>query len=295
MQSRAMELEERLFFVGAGAISSAMIAGLVGTGVVAPGRITAAGRHAHSRVADLVAAHGINPSVDKLAGIAAADVVVIAVKPLDVPAALAELGGALTSRHLLISVAAGVPTVTIEAALPARVPVVRAMPNTSALVHQSATAIAPGRWASPAHVALARRLFHAVGTVTEVPEAWLDAVTGLAGSGPAYIYYVAEALFAAGLAEGLDAGTTRALVLQTLVGAATMLATTGEHPTKLRQQVTSPAGTTMAGIAVLDAAGVRDSIVAAVSAATRRARELGGTQATTNTMVNSMRAGVRRD
>lgn len=265
----------RLFFVGAGAISSATIAGLVDTGVVAPGRITVSGRRVHRRVAALVAAHGVHPSVNKQAEIAASDVVFLAVKPLDVPAALAEIGAALTPRHVLLSVAAGVATSSIEAALHEHVPVIRAMPNTSALVHQSATAIAPGHWATSEHVALARRLFSAVGTVTETPETWMDAVTGLSGSGPAYIYYVTEALFAAGLAEGLDAETTRALVLQTLVGAAAMLATTGAHPATLRQQVTSPAGTTMAGVAVLEAAGVRESIVAAVGAATRRARELG--------------------
>lgn len=268
-------LEQRLFFAGAGAISGAMIAGLVDTGVVTPCRVTVAGRSARHRVDGLVTAHGVCPSIDKLAEVAAADIVILAVKPLDVSAALAEIGAALTSRQLLVSVAAGVTTTSIEGALDRPVPVIRAMPNTSALVHQSATAIAPGRWATTDHLSTARRLFAAVGTVTEAPEAWLDAVTGLAGSGPAYIYYVTEALFAAGLAQGLDAGTTRALVLQTLVGAATMLATTGEHPATLRQQVTSPMGTTMAGVAVLDAAGVRESIVEAVDAATRRARELG--------------------
>jgi pyrroline-5-carboxylate reductase len=154
-------------------------------------------------------------------------------------------------------------------------PIVRAMPNTSSFVQESATAICGGRWAMPEALEIARQLFAAIGTVVAVDEGAMDAVTGLSGSGPAYIYYVAEALLAAGEAVGLPEETSRELLIQTLYGAARMLRETGKGPGELRRQVTSPNGTTMAGIAALDDAEVAAALRRAVARATERAREMG--------------------
>ncbi|HXY94872.1 MAG TPA: pyrroline-5-carboxylate reductase [Acidimicrobiia bacterium] len=202
------------------------------------------------------------------------DVVVVAVKPTDVAAALQACAGTLPERALVLSIAAGVTIDDLEAATGAR-PVVRAMPNTGALVGKGAAAIAAGRDAGEAQLELAERILGAVGTVVRVPEAQLDAVTGLSGSGPAYVFLLAEALIEAGVLVGLARPTAVALVTQTLLGAATLLHETGESPEALRAAVTSPGGTTAAGLQSLEAHGVRAAILDAVVAATNRSRELG--------------------
>lgn len=270
-----MLANKRLFFLGAGAMSEAMLQGLSATAALPTARIAVCNRDHLPRLELLAATYGVVASRDKLADIAAADIIILAVKPFDAVQALDEVRDALTPGHLLLSVAAGVATATLEARLPRGLPVVRAMPNTSSFVQESATAIAPGRWATPEHLDIARQLFAAIGTVARVEEAALDAVTGLSGSGPAYIYYVAEALLAAGIAAGLPEATSRELLLQTIYGAARMLRETGKDPAELRRQVTSPNGTTMAGIAVLDEGAVHQTIVRAVARATERSRELG--------------------
>lgn len=264
-----------VFFLGAGAMSEAMLRGLLATATLPPERITISLRHNVARLYELGRRYGVRVSEEKLADIAGAGLIVLAVKPRDVDAALAEVRPALAADQLLVSVAAGVATATLEARLPPGMPVVRAMPNTSSFVQASATAICAGRFAAPSALEVARELFAAIGTVAIVEEAAMDAVTGLSGSGPAYIYYVAEALLAAGMAVGLSAETSRELLLQTLHGAARMLRETGEEPATLRRQVTSPNGTTMAGIAALDERGVRDAFRLAVERATARAREMG--------------------
>lgn len=264
-----------IFFLGAGALSEAMLRGLIATATVSPERVTISNRRQSARLHALGARYGVRPSTDKLADIARAESIVLAVKPYDVAAALAEIGPALSVGQLLVSVAAGVSTATLEARLPAGMAVVRAMPNTSSFVQESATAICAGRHADADALDRARQLFAAIGTVALVDEGAMDAVTGLSGSGPAYIYYVTEALLAAGLAVGLSAETSRELLLQTLQGAVRMLRETGEAPDVLRRQVTSPNGTTMAGIAALDERGVRDAFRLAVERATARAREMG--------------------
>ncbi len=242
---------------------------------MSPGRVTVSNRRHAARLHELGARYGVRASADKLADVARAELIVLAVKPYDVAAALAEVGPALSAGQLLVSVAAGVATETLAARLPAGMAVVRAMPNTSSFVQESATAICAGRHADAAALERTRRLFAAIGTVVIVDEAAMDAVTGLSGSGPAYIYYVTEALLAAGIAVGLSAETSRELLLQTLHGAARMLHETGAEPAALRRQVTSPNGTTMAGIAALDERGVRDAFRLAVERATARAREMG--------------------
>lgn len=203
-----------------------------------------------------------------------AEAIVVAVKPGDVAGVLQAALPALGATTLVVSIAAGVTIATIEALLPGR-PVVRAMPNTPALVRQGAAAIAGGSSATAADLDLAERLLQAVGTVVRVDERLLDAVTGLSGSGPAYIFLVAEALIEAGVLVGLPRETAADLVIQTLLGSATLLAAERE-PERLRAMVTSPGGTTAAGLRELEAGGVRAAMLQAVDAATRRSRELGG-------------------
>lgn len=200
-----------------------------------------------------------------------ADGVVIAVKPDDVVAAC----GALRAPARVLSIAAGVTLATLEGALPPGTPVVRAMPNTPALVGAGAAAIAAGVAATDADLDWADTILSAVGITVRVPEAQLDAVTGLSGSGPAYVFLVAEAMIKAGTEAGLPAGITEALVAQTLLGAARLLTETDDGPEALRIAVTSPGGTTAAGLAVLDGAGVRQAFADAVAAATERSREMG--------------------
>lgn len=197
---------------------------------------------------------------------------VIAVKPHDVEAVSRQLAGAGVSRAL--SVAAGITLADLDRWLEPAV-ALRAMPNTPALVGAAASAVAPGRRASPEDMGWARTILSAVGTVVDLPEPALDAVTGLSGSGPAYVFLIAEALIDAGVLVGLTRPVARELAVQTLLGSARMLAETGEEPSALRAAVTSPAGTTAAGVRALEAAGVRSALLDAVAAATQRARELG--------------------
>jgi pyrroline-5-carboxylate reductase len=206
--------------------------------------------------------------------VAEADVVVVAVKPGDVTAALDQCLTSLKTDALVLSIAAGVTLATLEEAVPDR-PVVRAMPNTAALVRKGAAAIAAGRHATGAHLDEAERILGAVGVVVRVPEKLLDAVTGLSGSGPAYVFLVAEAMIEAGVLVGLDRDTAATLVLQTLVGAASLLADGVERPEALRAAVTSPGGTTAAGPARPKSRSVRAAFLEAVEAATRRSADLG--------------------
>jgi pyrroline-5-carboxylate reductase len=211
--------------------------------------------------------------------VADAQVVVVAVKPGDVTEALEACEESLASETLVLSIAAGVTIATIEAAAPGR-PVVRAMPNTAALVRKGAAAIAPGRHAGDADLAAAERILGSVGIVVRVDEMLLDAVTGLSGSGPAYVFLVAEALVEAGVLVGLSRETAVALVNQTLLGASTLLTDGTEGPEALRAAVTSPGGTTAAGLARLEAHGVRAALLEAVAAATERSRDLGKREST---------------
>jgi len=206
--------------------------------------------------------------------VADCDVVVVAVKPGDVGPTLETALPALGSDTLVLSIAAGVTIGTIEALVPDR-PVVRAMPNTPALVGKGASAIAPGTHARAEHLNLAEQLLGAVGIVVRVDEAALDAVTGLSGSGPAYVFLVAESLIEAGVLVGLTRDDASRLVIQTLLGSATLLAHDDSGPEALRAAVTSPGGTTAAGLRELEAHGLRAAILDAVTAATRRSRELG--------------------
>jgi pyrroline-5-carboxylate reductase len=258
----------RLQIVGGGRMGEALLGGLLASGWAAPAEVVVV-EALEGRRAELAAAH---PGVRVTAAAEAADGVVLAVKPADVPAAATAAAGAGAGR--VLSIAAGVPLARLEAAL-GDLPVVRAMPNTAALVGAGASAIAPGRHAGDDDLAWAEAVLGAVGTVVRVAEPLLDAVTGLSGSGPAYVFLVAEALIEAGVLVGLPRDVSTVLATQTLLGAARLLAEGDQPPEALRAAVTSPGGTTAAGLRVLEAHGVRSALLEAVAAATERSRELG--------------------
>jgi pyrroline-5-carboxylate reductase len=205
----------------------------------------------------------------------ASDVLILAVKPQQIGDVLDEINGQVEHLPLVISIAAGVTIASIEQGLSKPVPVVRVMSNTPALVLTGATAIAGGSHAKRDHLATARVLFESVGLVVEVDEAHMDAVTGLSGSGPAYVYLFMEALTDAGVLMGLSRPVARALAVQTTLGAAKLAANSDSHLAALKDQITSPGGTTIHGLAVLEGGGMRGMVMEAVEAATRRSAELG--------------------
>jgi pyrroline-5-carboxylate reductase len=208
------------------------------------------------------------------------DIVVLAVKPQMATAVLDEIGEAWKSDTLLISILAGVSTATLEARLPKTSRVIRAMPNTAALVLEAATAVARGARATQADAELARSVFGCVGRTVEVPETLMDAVTGLSGSGPAFVLLAIEAMADGAVSVGMSRALALELAAQTVVGTARMLLQTGEHPAVLKDRVTSPGGTTIAGLMELEAAGVRHAFAQAVVTAAQRAAELGASAAT---------------
>lgn len=266
--------QHRLFFLGAGSIGEAMIKGITSARLLPAERITISNRNNAQRLQELESRYAVQLSQDKLRDIAEADIVVLAMKPFDLVKALQEVAPAISQQQLVISLVAGGSTALIENNLPPGVPVVRAMPNTSSFVQASSTALCQGRWATATHLAMASDLFSAIGISVTIPESLMDAATGLSGSGPAYIYYVVEALLKGGQACGLPTETCRILLLQTVYGAAKMLQETNQEPAELRRQVTSPNGTTMAAIAVLDQGNGQQLFQDAVIRATQRAEEM---------------------
>ena len=259
----------RLQFIGGGKMGEALLGGLCAEGWAQPGELAVVEPLAERR-AELSRRHPETLVSDSSQPGADA---VLAVKPDDVEAAATALRGLGVSR--VLSIAAGVRTTSLEGWLDPGTRVIRAMPNTPALVGVGAAAVAAGTTASPDDVAWAVDVLSSVGTVEVTSEQQLDAVTGLSGSGPAYVFLVAEALIAAGVAEGLAPEVADALVCQTIRGAGELLVTAGRPPAQLRSDVTSPGGTTAEGIRVLEAAEVREAFAAAVAAATRRSVELG--------------------
>ena len=207
--------------------------------------------------------------------VARAKIVILAVKPQDIDALLTEIAPAIGPAHLIVSVAAGITTARLEQHLPDGVAVVRCMPNTAALVDEAMTAVSAGAHAQPEHLDVAEALLASVGKVARVPESQLDAVTALSGSGPAYFFFLVEAMIDAGILLGLPRALAADLIVQTAIGSAVMLRDSGEHPVQLREAVTSPAGTTISAIRELEDHGVRAALLAAIEAAARRSAELG--------------------
>jgi pyrroline-5-carboxylate reductase len=257
---------------GGGVMGEALLSGLLRSGRP-PGDIVVAERRPE-RGAELTAKYGVS-IVDNIEAAKIADELVVVVKPQDMAALLDEIAAHVRSDAVMISLAAGIPTTYLESRLPAGMAVVRVMPNTPALVDEGIAAISAGAHCDDDHLALADAMLSSVGKVVRVPEKQQDAVTAISGSGPAYIFYVVEAMIEAGVMLGLPRPTANELVVQTLFGAATMLRETGEHPTVLRENVTSPAGTTAAAIRALDNHKVRAAFLSAMEAARDRSQELG--------------------
>ncbi len=266
-------IQSRFAFLGAGNMAGALINGLLRAGAAAD-RINATYRRAE-RGAELVKKLGVKTTTDNVAAAKDADIVVLAVKPQAMQKLLTQIAPVIDTKKLVISVAAGVPIAAIERKLGAGSRVVRAMPNTPALVGLGATALSGGEHATQEDLAFAQKLFDAVGMTTIVDESLLDAVTGLSGSGPAYVFLMIEALSDAGVKVGLSRHVALKLAAQTVLGSAKLLLETGEHPGHLKDQVTSPGGTAIAGLHTLEAGGLRTTLIDAVEAATKRARELG--------------------
>jgi pyrroline-5-carboxylate reductase len=258
----------KLQVIGGGKMGEALVGGLLRSGT--PGVDVLIVERDPARVDAL---HATLPEVAVADAPVSSDGTVIAVKPGDVPAVCGTVAAAGTRR--VLSIAAGVTIATLEASLDPGTPVIRAMPNTPSTVGAGAAAIAAGSSAGEEDLAWAEELLGAVGTVVRVPEHLLDAVTGLSGSGPAYVFLVAEALIAAGIEVGLPADVSYSLAVQTLVGASALLAAGDQEPEALRAAVTSPNGTTAAGLAVMEERGLREAIRAGVVAATERSKELG--------------------
>ncbi len=261
--------------LGAGNMGEAVLAGALAAGW-APGDVVATVTPSETeRAAALEERYGVTVETDNAAAAGRAGLVVVAVKPNDVAKVLADVGPALPDGAVVASVAAGLSVDYFERRLPAGTPVVRCMPNTPALVGAGMTAVAPGAAASEEHLALVERMLTGSGVVVRVAEKDMDAVTALSGSGPAYVFYVLDAMAEAGVLLGLTRDVARTLALQTVLGSARLAAETGDHPVLLRERVTSPGGTTAAGLQVLDDHGVRAAFLAAAEAARDRSRELG--------------------
>lgn len=269
--------EDVVAVLGAGVMGETLLSGLLRAGrPVSALRIS---ERRPERAEELLDRYGVRV-LDNAAAVAESGTAVVVVKPQDVSALLAEIGPHLAPGSLVVSLAAGVTTASIEAALtaagaPEDVAVVRVMPNTPALVDAGMSAVSPGSRCDARHLDAAEALLASVGKVVRVPEHQMDAVTAVSGSGPAYVFYVVEAMIEAGVLLGLSREVATTLAVQTVRGAGTMVSETGQHPSVLREQVCSPAGTTIAAIRVLDDHRVRAAFVTAMEAARDRSAELG--------------------
>lgn len=272
--ARAAALEgKRLAVIGAGNMAEALVRGILRAGLLPPAAITASDV-VPERLRLFRDQFGVGTGEDNADVATKADLVLLAVKPQAIGPVLQGLAPAV-DRQLLVSIAAGVPTYSIEARFPRPVRVVRVMPNTPALVLEGASALCAGAHATPGDLDLARTLFDAVGRAVVLDETAMDAVTGLSGSGPAYVFVIIEALADAGVRVGLTRDVAQLLAAQTVLGSARMVLETGRHPAALKDMVASPGGTTIAGLHALEAGGLRAALLDAVEAATRRSQELG--------------------
>ncbi|MGA8943488.1 MAG: pyrroline-5-carboxylate reductase [Thermoactinomyces sp.] len=262
-------------FIGAGSMAEAILKGLLTGKLVNPENVFMVNRQNQIRLNELSQRYGLNLNRQKDDYVARADIVILAVKPKDVIEVLQKWGNRLQNGQIFISVAAGISTELIENYIQNEVSVVRVMPNTSCAVGLSATAISAGKRATDHAIEATREIFSRIGSVVLVNEALMDTVTGLSGSGPAYIYYLVEALESAGVSAGLHPQTARLLTVQTLLGAAQMLLQSGKDASELRKEVTSPGGTTMAGLKALKEYQVDEAMKMAVFRARDRAGQLG--------------------
>jgi pyrroline-5-carboxylate reductase len=263
----------RVAILGAGKMGGILLQAFLKNNLLLPDQIVATVQHPDRALA-LSAQFGVNVGTDNLAAARQADVILLGVKPIQVPALIAEILPALTPSKLLLSFAASVRTRAIEDAAGCDLAVIRAMPNTPALLSAGATALCSGRFVSAEQIALAQRIFSTVGRTVVVDEKHMDAVTGLSGSGPAFLYIIIEALAEAGVNVGLPRDVATLLAAQTAYGSARMVLETGYHPALLKDAVTTPAGCAVDGILELEEGGLRVTLIKAVKRATQRAREL---------------------
>jgi pyrroline-5-carboxylate reductase len=269
-----MDSVEKIGFIGGGNMAEALIKGLLG-GAFPAERIVVSEPGA-SRCSYLRERYSLTIAQENLEIVSQCDLIVLAIKPQICREVLSEIAPAFKDGKLLISILAGVPTHSMEGYFGGHPRLVRAMPNTPALVGEGATALCAGRYASSDDLLTARRLFETVGKAQILDESLMDAVTGLSGSGPAYVFTIIEALADGGVREGLPRDTATALAVQTVLGAARLVQESAEHTAVLRDRVCSPGGTTIAGVKALEEGGIRISLMRAVEAATARSRELGG-------------------
>ena len=268
-------MARRIAILGCGKIGEALVAGLLSSKWRKPADVVATARR-KERVTELNDRYKIESTLANAEAVAGAGLVVLAVKPQDIEGLLAEIGTALTAEQTVLSVAAAIPTATIEAQIANGVPVVRAMPNTPATVHEGIAGICAGAHASDEHLALAEECLSHLGAVVRLPERHMDAVTAVSGSGPAYFALLAEAMIEAGILLGLSREVSTQLVVQTMLGTGILLRDEKMHPVELREAVTSPGGTTIRAIRELEQAGVRAAFLNAIQAAMERSRELAG-------------------
>ena len=264
----------RIGFLGAGKMATALARGWLTAGLTRPDRVAASDPLADARQA-FTETCGVKAGSENREVVAASELLVLAVKPQSMPALLAEIRPVVTNRHLVMSIAAGISLRQLAEGLGTDRHIIRVMPNTPCLVGASASAYSPGGSASAEDVAIVDRLLKAVGLAFRLSESLLDAVTGLSGSGPAFVYVMIEALSDGGVRMGLPRDVATALAAQTVFGAAKMVVETSSHPAALKDMVASPGGTTIAGLHALERGGLRAALIDAVEAATRRSAELG--------------------
>ncbi|WP_263381328.1 pyrroline-5-carboxylate reductase [Granulicella arctica] len=263
----------RVAVLGAGKMGGILLQAFLKNNLIAPDQIFATVQHPDRALA-LSAQFGVTVTTDNLQAAMQADVILLGVKPLQVPAVVEQIRPALNTGKMLLSFAASVKTRSIEDAAGCELAVIRAMPNTPAMIAAGVTALCGGRFVSEQQMAVAQRIFQTVGRTVVVDEKHMDAVTGLSGSGPAFLYIIIEALAEAGVNVGLPRDVATLLAAQTTYGSARMVLETGYHPALLKDQVTTPAGCTVDGILELEEGGLRVTLIKAVKRATQRAKEL---------------------
>lgn len=265
--------EERIGFIGVGNMGEALLRGLIGSGLIPPARIFASDINVE-KVCNLSEELGINAVESNRKLVLESDIILLAVKPDVIRDVLAEIAPDLAQPGWCISIAAGVSTAAIEGLLQSGVPVVRVMPNTPAMVGEGMAAICPGRFANETHIEKTKEIFQSVGKAIVVQEKLMDAVTALSGSGPAFVFLIIEALADAAVQLGLARADATIMAAQTVLGAGKMVIDTGEHPAVLKNKVTSPGGTTAAGLYELERGRVRAAIIDAIVAAASRSKQL---------------------
>ena len=268
-----MAANRRIAILGAGKIGESLLAGLLSSGWRKPADIVVTGRR-EERLQELTERHGVEATLENAEAVDGTGLIVIAVKPQDFDVLLTEIAPVVSPEQTVLSVAAAIPTTAIEERLPEDVPVVRAMPNAPATVHEGIAGMCAGAHADEPHLALAEEALLHLGAVVRVPEPYMDAVTAVSGSGPAYFALLSEAMIEAGILLGLGRDVSTQLVIQTMFGTAKLLRDEHMHPVELRERVTSPGGTTIRAVRELEQAGVRAAFLNAIEAAMERSREL---------------------